>query len=86
MSEILVKNLDTIAAITIVAALISIASWLGLWGDAAAPMMQSEATGSKAAGNLMRFLGFLSLPVTVLGAVPTGLWLFLKKQGSGRAI
>ena len=86
MSEIIMNNLDTIAGITIVAALIFIASLLGIWGEVATTMVESEATGSKAAGNLMRFLGFLSLPVTFLGAVPTGLWLFLKKQGSGRAI
>ena len=83
MLEFIMKNLDTIAGITILAALIFIASWTGVWGELATTMMESGGTGSKAAGNVMRFLSFMSLPVAILGAVPTVLWFYRRNQGSG---
>ena len=74
----IMQNLDTIAGITIVAVFIMVASSTGVWGELAKSMMETGTTGSRAAGNVMLLLGFLSFPVAILGAAPTGLWLYLR--------
>ena len=81
MFEFITKNLDTIAGVTILAVSIYSLKWLGIWDVLATTMMESGGTGSQVAANVMRFLGFMSLPVTILGAAPTVLWFFQRNQG-----